>query len=491
MNLHPTRFALLCGLLAAPLSAQTVLSDFTGPDADGWTGSINGVTTFPNGFTAASGVTFNGEDVLNLSDGGFGAGAVRVYSGLPTTGFVTFSVLGRIDTDPGTLNPDPNSNPGSFGTAFGLAAGSVGLEDQAFGYTRSLSTPGDDSGQAFAQYAVTVRADGSGDFTAFFTPEQHDHAVGGGTWVAQLDDVTHVDCFGAPTVLSDFASGIDGWTSITASNSPFGSSFATITQSGGELVVGDGGFTGGAFSTYVGAAPSAGIHNVYVDLRIVTDNLSLDRARIAVCAGGATTDFSALSFSQSFSTTGDDSGQAMQTVAVPVITTGPDDITVYLLSDYDAAIGSGAWEIRIDEIRVQTAPAASTSFSTVCGAGHHSLGGPTLDFTGLPTLGSTLQVDGGNLGGTPLTLLLVGDEVAPVSLTTIGSLPGSQACVSYFASIAAGGATSTSVAIPIPNANIYCGLEFAVQFIDFDPAGLSSVPLPLGTSRTGRFTIGL
>ena len=159
---HLSRSLLLALAVSASLSAQSVLSDFTGPSSDGWSGAINGVTTFPNGSTIASGVTESGNDVLNLSDGGFGGGAVRTYSGLPVGGFVTISAKARIVTDPGTLNPDPNSNPGTFGSSFGLAAGSTGLEDQSFGYGRSLSTTADDSGQSFVHYAATVRADGSG-----------------------------------------------------------------------------------------------------------------------------------------------------------------------------------------------------------------------------------------------------------------------------------------------------------------------------------------
>ncbi|MCK5940364.1 MAG: hypothetical protein KAI24_00230 [Planctomycetes bacterium] len=480
--------ALTGGLLLAPLSAQSVLSDFTG-STDGWSGTINGTTVFPNGFTAANSVTVSGNDVLELSDGGFGGGALRTYTGLPTTGFVTVLVDGRIVTDPGTLNPDPNSNPGTFGTAFGLAAGSAGLEDQAFGYSRSLSTTADDSGQSFASYVATVRADGSGEFTAFFTPEQHDHAVGAGTWVAQLDNVTLMDCNGPTIVLSDFAASSDGWPSITPTTAPFGSAFTGVSDAGGELVLTDGGFTGGAYRTYTGAATSAGVHNVFVDLRIVTDNGSLDRARVAACVGGVTTDYWDLSFSQSFSTTGDDSGQPMQTVAVPVVTSGPADITVYVLADYDASIGGGAWEIRVDEVRVQNASTASTSISTACGPGHHSLNGPVIGFSGAPTLGGTLTVTGANLVGTPLCVMLFGDEAAPIPLTVIGSFPGSQSCVNFYTTVPCGGATTASIPITIPNNPAYCGQSFSAQLVDVDPS--MPFPLPLGTSRVGTLTIGL
>ena len=135
----------LVASMAAP--AQTVLSDFSGPDADGWTGSISGVTPFANGFTNTTGV-INGSDVLQLSDsGGFAGGALRIYTGLPTTGFVTVSCRARIATDAGNLTTDPNANPGTFGCAFGVAAGGAALDEQAFGYGRSLSTPADDSNQ--------------------------------------------------------------------------------------------------------------------------------------------------------------------------------------------------------------------------------------------------------------------------------------------------------------------------------------------------------
>lgn len=483
-----TRSLLLAAAVSASLSAQTVLSDFSGLSTDGWTGTINGTTTFPNGFTAASAVTVSGNDALNLSDGGFGGGAIRTYGGLPTTGFVTISALARIVTDPGTLTPDPNSNPGTFGMAFGVSAGSVGLADQGFGYGRSLSTTADDSGQSFVRYAATVRADGSGDFTAFFTPEQHDHAVGAGTWVAQLDDITYENCFGTPVVLSDFGSGTDGWASITPTTAPFGSGFTAVSQAAGELVLTDGGFTGGAFNTYAGAAPAAGIHNVFVDVRIVTDSGSVDRARIAATAGGVTTDYWDLSFSESFATAGDDSGQAVQTVAVPVITDGPSDITVYVLTDYDGSIGGGAWEIHIDNVRVASPSSASTSLSTACGPGHHSLGGPVLSYPGLPTLGSNFAIDGNNMAGL-LSVLFVGAEVAPVSLTTIGSIPGSQGCINPLGSLTGGAGAATSVNIMIPNDTALCGQSLSTQWIDID----ISMPfvLPLGTSRAGTFTIGM
>lgn len=495
MNQRTTRLVcmtgLLSGLLATATNAQTVLSDFTGPDVDGWSGSINGTTTFPNGFTAPTGVVNSGNDVLNLSDGGFGGGAVRTYTGLPATGFVTISCLARIDTDPGTLTPDPNSNPGTFGMAFGLAAGSTGLADQPFSYSRSLSTTADDSGQSFVRYAATVRADGTGEFTAFFTPEQHDHAVGGGTWIAQLDDVTLEQCNGPATVLSDFAVDPDGWASITPTTAPFGSGFTGASQAAGELVLTDGGFTGGAYRTYTGAATTAGIHNVFVDLRIVTDSGSLDRARVAAVAGGVTTVYSDLSFSQSFSTTGDDTGQAMQTVAVPVVTNGPSDITVYILTDYDGSIGGGAWEMRVDEVRVVNPSSASTSLSAACGPGYHSFNGPVLSFPSLPTLGSSsFTIDGGNLAGTPVCFLFLGSEVAPIDLVPIGSIPGSQGCVNFFTSIACGGAATTSVPIAIPSDVSFCGLGLTAQFADFDPTA-TAFTLPLGTSQAGTFTIGL
>lgn len=483
-----TRSLLLAAAVSASLSAQTVLSDFSGLSTDGWSGSINGTTTFPNGFTAVSGVSFAGNDVLNLSDGGFGGGAVRTYSGLPSTGFVTISALARIDTDPGTLTPDPNSNPGTFGMAFGVSAGSIGLADQGFGYGRSLSTTADDSGQSFVRYAATVRADGSGDFTAFFTPEQHDHAVGAGTWVAQLDDVTFENCFSAPVVLSDFASGTDGWASITPTTAPFGSGFTAVSQAAGELVLTDGGFTGGAYNTYVGAAPTAGIHNVFVDVRIVTDSGSVDRARIAAAVGGVTTDYWDLSFSESFATTGDDSGQAVQTVAVPVITNGPSDITVYVLTDYDGSIGGGAWEIHIDNVRVASPSTATTSLSTACGPGHHSLGGPVLSFPSVPALGTNFSVDGSNLAGA-LSILFFGTEVAPVPLTLIGSIPGSQACISPLTSITAAPGASASINIALPNDASLCGQSLSTQWADLDLS--QPFALPLGTSRAGTFTIGM
>ena len=485
---HLSRSLLLALAVSASLSAQSVLSDFTGPSPDGWSGVINGVTTFANGSTAASGVTVSGNDVLNLSDGGFGGGAVRTYSGLPVGGFVTISAKARILTDPGTLNPDPNSNPGTFGSSFGLAAGSTGLEDQSFGYGRSLSTTADDSGQSFVHYAATVRADGSGDFTAFFTPDQHDHAVGLGGWVVQLDDVTHENCFGAPVTLSDFASGTDGWASITPTTAPFGSGFTSVSQAAGELVMTDGGFAGGAFNTYVGAAPSAGVHTVMVDVRIVTDSGSVDRARIAAAVGGVTTDYWDLSFSQSFATAGDDTGQLLQTVAVPVITNGPADITLYVLSDYDASIGGGAWEIHIDNVRVASPTTATTSLSAACGAGHHSLAGPVLSFPGLPTLGANFAIDGGNMAGV-LSVLFVGTEVAPVSLSPFGSIVGSQACISPLGTLTAVPGPTASVNILIPNNAVLCGQGLSTQWVDLD----LSMPfaLPLGTSRAGTFQVGL
>lgn len=483
-----SRLVLLATAVTASLSAQSVLSDFTGPSPDGWTGVINGVTTFPNGSTAASGVTESGNDVLQLSDGGFGGGAVRTYSGLPTNGFVTISAKARIVTDSGTLLPDPNANPGTYGTSFGIAAGSAGLADQSFAYGRSLSTTGDDSGQSFMHYAATVRADGSGDFTAFFTPDQQDHALGLGTWVVQLDDITHENCFGTPVTLSDFASGTDGWASISPTTAPFGSGFTAVSQAGGELVMTDGGFAGGAYNTYVGAAPSAGVHNVFVDVRIVTDSGTVDRARIAAAVGGVTTNYWDLSFSESFATTGDDSGQSFQTVAVPVITNGPADITIYVLSDYDASIGSGAWEIHIDNVRVASPTSASTSLSAACGPGHHSLGGPVLSFPALPTLGTNFAIQGDNMGGF-LSVLFLGAETAPASLTPFGGIPGSQACIDPLSTLTAVAGPSVSVNILIPNSTMFCGQELSAQWADLE----FSMPfaLPLGTSRAGTLRVGL
>lgn len=485
---HVSRSLFLATAVTASLSAQSVLSDFTGPSPDGWTGVINGVTAFPNGSTAASGVTAAGDDVLNLSDGGFGGGAVRIYSGLPASGFVTISAKARIVTDPGTLQPDPNSNPGTFGTSFGLAAGSVGLADQDFGYGRSLSTAADDSGQSFMHYAATVRADGSGDFTAFFTPDQQDHALGLGGWVVQIDDVTHEDCFGAPVTLSDFASGTDGWASISPTTAPFGSGFTAVSQAGGELVMTDGGFAGGAYNTYVGAAPSAGVHTILVDVRIVTDSGSVDRARIAAAVGGVTTDYSALSFSQSFATAGDDSGQATQTVAVPVIAGGPSDITLYVLSDYDASVGGGSWEIHIDNVRVASPTSATTSLSSACGPGHHSLGGPVLSFPGVPTLGANFVIDGSNTANV-LSVLFVGAEVAPVSLVPFGSIAGSQACINPIGTLTAVAGPSVSVSILIPSNAALCGQALSTQWADLDLS--QPFALPLGTSRAGTFRVGL
>jgi len=431
MNSPISRLALLAlAATTASLSAQTTLSDFTGPDVDSWTGSINGTTTFPNGFTAATAVNEAGNDVLNLSDGGFGGGAVRTYSGLPTTGFVTISARCRIVTDPGTLNPDPNSNPGTFGTAFGVAAGSAGLDDQAFGYGKSLSTTADDSGQSFVTYAATVRADGSGDFTALFIPDQQEGAVGSGTWVAQIDDVTLEPQSTNVTVLSDFAAGDDGWASITPTNAPFGSGFTTVTASGGELALTDGGFTGGALNTYVGAATSAGIHNVLVDVRIDTDSGTLDRARIAAVAGGPTTDYSELAFSQAFSTINDDSGQAYQTVAVPVITTGPSDITVYVLTDYDASIGGGAWDIRIDNVRVASPSSTVAASFTTQGTGCPSpVGVSTLSAPQLPVLGGTLEVVMNNVSPTGLPLMIIGFTTVPAFPISVIGLTSDASCL--------------------------------------------------------------
>ena len=338
------------------------------------------------------------------------------------------------------------------------------------------------------RYAATVRADASGEITALFLPDQNDGVVGSGAWVAQLDDITHEACFAEPVVLSNFDASTDGWTSITATNSPFPAAFTSVSETGGELVLADGGFTGGALGTYGGAAPAAGIHVVQVDLRIVTDNGSLDRARVAACAGGPTTDYAALSFSQAFSTTGDDSGQAMQTVAVPVITDGAGDITVYVLADYDAGISSGTFEIRVGEVRIENPQSASTSLSASCGPGYHSLGGPVLSFPDAPALGSTFNVDGDNLGGL-FSILFFGPEVPPVPLTPLSSIPGAQGCVLPLTNLTASGTASVSLPITIPNDPSFCGETFSMQWVDLDPNAM--VPLPLGTSQAGSFTIGL
>ncbi|MCA8948786.1 MAG: hypothetical protein KDE27_04745 [Planctomycetes bacterium] len=494
------RLSSLCCFLACAtsLSAQTTLSNFTGPTADGWSGAIGTATVFPNGSTAVAGVNSLGNDVLELTDGGFGGGAYRTYTGLPTSGFVTISVLGRIVTDPvgatagGTLSPDPNSNPGQFGASFGIAAGNSGLVDQEFGYGASLGTAANDTGQNFKRYAATVRADGSGEFTAFFTPDQLDATVPGGTWVVQFDDVVLVSDCNAETMLSDFSSGTDGWASLDASNSPFGSAFTTVAHGAGELVLTDAGFTGGAYKTYTGAATVPGVHNILVDVRIATDNGTIDRARIAAVAGGATTSFSDLSFSQSFSTTADDSGQAYAQFAVPVITTGPSDVTVYVLPDYDANIGGGGWDIRIDNVQISSPVNASTAFSSACAAGHHSFGGPVLSFGGVPSLGTNFTINGGNLAGTPLCALLFGFEIPPIDLTIYGSFAGSQGCVQALDTVLCSTFPTASFTIAIPADPSFCGLPLTAQWVDYDPTLVSgSVPLPLGTSRAGTFTIGM
>ncbi len=345
-------------MLAAPslLGAQTLLSDFSGPAADGWTGTINGPTTFANGFTATSGVTDGGVgDVVELTDGGFGGGAIRVYSGAPTTGIITVFGDMRIKTDPGTLAP--NLATPQYGTCFGLGAGSTGLGDQAFGWSSSLSTSADDTGSAFVRFAAAVRADGSGDIMTAISPDINDWSVGSGTWDVEINTLT-IAGTGTTTTLSDFEVDADGWAKITGTNSPFADGFTSVSQAdesgNGVLVVSDGGFGGGAFKNYASALPGDGVHTITVRAKVVTDNGSIEKARIAAAVGGATTNFGDLAFSQSFATTADDTGSAFQDVAIAVSTTATSDLALYVLPDYDAGVGSGAYEIRIDDVTIES-----------------------------------------------------------------------------------------------------------------------------------------
>ncbi|MFT4513340.1 MAG: hypothetical protein ACI89X_001205 [Planctomycetota bacterium] len=56
--------------------------------------------------------------------------------------------------------------------------------------------PVDDSSQSFVHHAATVRANGSGDFTPFFTPDQPEPNVGFGGWDVPLPILSREQCFG-------------------------------------------------------------------------------------------------------------------------------------------------------------------------------------------------------------------------------------------------------------------------------------------------------
>ena len=134
-------------------------------------------------------------------------------------------------------------------------------------------------------------------------------------------------------------------------------------------------------------------------------------------------------------------------------------------------------------------PTASVSLTAGCPAGPHSLGGPQLQFGGLPALGTTFDIVGTLVHATPFCLLLVGDPMPAVSLAPLGSFTGSSVCVAPLLVISSMAAVPALVSIALPSAPTYCGLRFEVQWVDLDVNSL--LPLPLGTSQSGSFRIGL
>jgi hypothetical protein len=111
-----------------------------------------------------------------------------------------------------------------------------------------------------------------------------------------------------------------------------------------------------------------------------------------------------------------------------------------------------------------------------------------LSFPALPTLGTNFAIQGDNMGSF-LSVLFLGAETAPASLTAFGGIPGSQACIDPLSTLTAVAGPSVSVNILIPNSTMFCGQELSAQWADLD----LSMPfaLPLGTSRAGTLRVGL
>lgn len=358
--------ALAAGVaFASPLTAQTDLSKFDST-VDSWSGSIVGNTPYPNGFTAVTWADESGNGVLNLSDGGFGGGASRTYTGAATSaGFITISAKMKIVSESAVSTLVDTMG---FGAKIGSGTGTQG--DLA--YSRSVGTSADDSGQGFTQVAVALTVPSAGsDMVTVVTPDRTDWSISG-TWAARLDDVI-IATPGSLSSLDTFDSDAPAWSAISASNSPWaaGSTAVTWTTSnGGSVQISDAGFGGGAVGVYTGAISGPGIHTAVVDLKITADPGTLTgelngAARVAA-APGATTTLGALSWSQSFATTADDSGQVFASYAVPVITSGASDLAIYVVPDFDASVSGGTWSVEVDNVRLysgQAVPVSVSSFS--------------------------------------------------------------------------------------------------------------------------------
>jgi hypothetical protein len=131
---------------------------------------------------------------------------------------------------------------------------------------------------------------------------------------------------------------------------------------------------------------------------------------------------------------------------------------------------------------------AATEFSPMCPPGYHSLLGPVLSFSGTPVLGQSFGIVATNLFPSSPCVLLIGQGIPAFDLSWLGSITGSKLCVSPIAALACGGSSSATRTVTVPNVSTLCRANMDVQWLNADPT--SPLPLPIGSSCAGRFTVG-
>jgi hypothetical protein len=133
---------------------------------------------------------------------------------------------------------------------------------------------------------------------------------------------------------------------------------------------------------------------------------------------------------------------------------------------------------------------SSAGASGVCPGVPHSLNGPLLVHSGSAALGDTLTLEGSNLHAA-LCAILIGTVIDPgLPLGLVGGFPGSQLCVSAFATVPCLGQPTVSISLPIGMDPSINGLRFGAQLVDFDLNPVMPLALRFGTSDTILFTPG-